>query len=627
MAPSAFPIFRTERTLPGKAAGVRAGGLDVSVAPTGIIGLGGAVLGLGKTLLERQKRLVKQLEIKQEKADLIEADNQLSESTREANRVSNEINDLVRQAPDASEETFTGISKSINERILALRPKNERAARQFDRRMSVLIPRNEEFVANARLQRIETNFLAEEQALLNEVKLGGSLEDYMIHLQKGKILGIAGRQSNEQLKPLQQAGRAISVQAAIIDALNGDDLTKAQALLLQAKSLTPSQVKSLKNAIKAGQKVIEDRASEQAKEVLLAKIKGLPAEDAFVVIDSDTTIPFSEKKSVRQEWSIREGILRAEQTAAENLKEEIAEKELYKQYVTGGMTIEGNNQLLLSGGISPELHNTYNKLLENKALMSSDSVLAEKWLNNALTTEDIQIAQKEGRLRDSNVVAAWLSRIAPENEFNVSVYDAALIRIREVRDNKAKYNEVRLWLLDNAGELGFKWDEVRNRLETAMNVERKDPSVKTPHITRAHKFVDAYAKDNPEINDGTIESIRKIQQIHDAIDARADYTPEQIRNLTQALLLPYEEEKAKGWLKTVFEYPLSGIARKTILKGTIRKHAKRERIFQATMLIQPVSKDEFKDKVNGLKEMFGEDSKEARLFYDKYIDSYDWEVE
>ncbi len=241
----------------------------------------------------------------------------------------------------------------------------------------------------------------------------------------------------------------------------------------------------------------------------------------------------------------------------------------------------------------------------------------------ALTKTDISEAQKEGRLNNSSVVGAWLSRLN-KGQFNAGAYDRALTKIREVQFNKDKYDDVRLYLLKNAEDLGGKWDDLRNRLETAMNAKGDTIGA---HVRRAHGLIDKYAKDNPEINDGTLESIRRIQQLHDAIDERADQTPEQMRNLTQALLLPYEEVKAKSWFSGAFEtvtkYSPIGI----VMRGSKKVRAKKQKVFQSVMLIQPVSKDEFKKKVTSLKALFGDDSNEAKQFYDRYVDSYNWETE
>ncbi|KKL82208.1 hypothetical protein LCGC14_1987070, partial [marine sediment metagenome] len=204
------------------------------------------------------------------------------------------------------------------------------------------------------------------------------------------------------------------------------------------------------------------------------------------------------------------------------------------------------------------------------------------------------------------------------------IYDRALGKVREVRTNKDKYDETRRWLLSNAEELGGQWKDIRNKLETNMNATGDATG---PHISRAHRLIDRYAKDNPEINDGTLDSVRRIQRLHDTIDARSDQTPEQIRDLSQALLLPYEEEKAKGWFGGLFESVTKASPLAIAVRGSRRVRAKKQKVFQSVMLIQPVSKAEFSKKVISLKSLFGEDSREAKAFYDRYVDGYDWEIE
>ena len=369
----------------------------------------------------------------------------------------------------------------------------------------------------------------------------------------------------------------------------------------------------------------EKAVIEIAKEALLTRIQDMSPEDAFKEIDADEAVPFDEKKGVRAEYGVRRNMLANEVTRIENERKSENEKATYKEYNEGSLTPKGLNEKLFADEIGPDLHATYKGLIEDKSLKNTDSILAEKWLNNTLTIEDIKQAQKEGRLLNSNVVASWKARIDTGEKFNVGVYDSALIRIREVRTDKTKYDGVRLWLLQNAKELGFQWDDTRNRLETAMSFKPKAEN--TPHVSRAHKLIDQYAKNNPRINDGTINSIRRIQLLHDAIDAREDFTPAQMRDLTQALLLPFEEEEAKGWISAVFGAVTKFGPLPILIRGTKKVRAERQKILNSIMLIQPVSKDEFKTKINDLKTLFGDDSKEARLFYDKYVDSYDWEIE
>lgn len=299
-----FPITRAREELgitPRTA--VRAA-IDVR---TGEEAIGQAVSGLGVAMMKIGLQ-------RKQNADLIEADTQSSAATREAIRVANEVNDLVFAAEETDEETFNKIASGLTQRINALRPKNEKAGRAFDRRMSILIPQVEEDIANARLGRIETDYLAEEQALWDELKITGNPEDLLIKLKKGKLLNITGRRTDAQLKPLQQTAMAVAADTSIKLALAGDDLAVAQSLLtIYADLLTPDQKIRLKNSIKTSLKVIEEKALNAAKEVLLNRIQGLSPEEAFAVIDADKTIPFDEKKGVRQEWSVRE---KARQEAA-----------------------------------------------------------------------------------------------------------------------------------------------------------------------------------------------------------------------------------------------------------------------------------------------------------------------
>ena len=292
----------------------------------------------------------------------------------------------------------------------------------------------------------------------------------------------------------------------------------------------------------------------------------------------------------------------------------------YKEYNSGTLTTEGVDAKLEADEIGVNVHAIYKGLLEEKALKNTDAILAEKWLNDTLTLDDIKTAQAQGRLTDSNTIGAWMARLDKGQTFNTGAYDQALTRIREVRTDKTKYDDVRLWLLENAKELGFQWDETRNKLETAMNATVKAED--TPHINRAHKLVDQYAKDNPRINDGTLGSIRRIQTIHDAIDAREDFTPVQMRDLTQALLMPFEEEEAKGWIQDVFGAVTKFGMLSIIIRGTKKVRAERQKILNSMMLIQPISKDEFKQKFNNLEVLFGVDSKESDLYYEKYVDGF-----
>lgn len=405
MAQGTFPIVEAPKELrvtPSRA--VRATGIDPRL---------GADTQAGQRLLKAVAAFVA-------RADLIDADNQLSAATRGANRISNEINDLVLEAEDTEEETFRKISDGITARIEALRPKNEKAARAFDKRLSVLIPDNEEFIANARLKRIETNFLAEEQALLNDVKVGGSLADYLIHLQKGKKLNIPGRQTDSEIKPLQQIGRATATQVAIQSAINGDDLLRAESLLLQAQSLTPQQVASLKKAIITGRKVVQDKADEQAKEVLLSKLHGLSADDAFAIIDADKSIPFDKKVDVRQEWSVRESVARADAAAAKEQVQKTEENRLYDGLADGSRSVA---DVSASNTIDADA---------KRRLITDEGNFAQRDIdkNWPLVDDDLAVRRLDSQL--SSLEAGTIDRTQLDQQINAAAVDDKLTK--ETRD-------------------------------------------------------------------------------------------------------------------------------------------------------------------------------------------------
>ena len=294
------------------------------------------------------------------------------------------------------------------------------------------------------------------------------------------------------------------------------------------------------------------------------------------------------------------------------------EIELQKQFIDGNLTKGMNDEKFKNNEIDVNTHRAYDTIIKNKELMDTDSILSEKWLNGNLTKEDIKTAQKEGRLNNSNVVASWVSKLST-GQFQANVYDDALARIRLVQSDKGKYESTRQWLLSQSDSLGPKWDDVRNRLETAMNASGGSAG---PHVARAHKYINDFAKNNPIINDGTLDSIDKMQQLHDAIDANPESTPEQMRNLTQGLLLPYEEDVARGWFK---EY-VTRLSPPTYYYLKYRdKQAKEARLLSGRLLVQPQSKQDFLNQVKKFKADYGDDSKEAKLFFNKYIDSYEWE--
>ncbi len=568
-----FPIIKAPERLGAVPAAPRAA---VSIR-TGAEAVGLAVAGVGGALVDLGVR-----------ADLIEADNQLSEATREANRISNEINDLVRQTEDTSEESFNKINENIAARITALRPKNEKAARAFDRRMSVLLPRNEEFIANARLGKIEINFLAEEQALLNNVKLGGSLEDYLIHLQKGRKLDISGRQTKEQLKPLQQTARAIAVQAAIVDALNGDDLIKAQALLLQAESLTPQQVSSLKGAIKAGLGVLEQQAFEKAKEVLLSKIQGLPAEDAFKIIDADETIPFGQKKSVRQEWSVRETILKNQQAEERRAIQATVRNEFLDRIIQGQDKTKLKEEVDVAraaGILTPESHVALGNLLKNPEI-----------INQSDSRTELEISRKV-RIRPET--------IAP---------DEIMALVGKGRDGGLS--------LGKAESLIDKWQSWKNSTEKK---KEKDPKISS-FAKRGHGIIDelenlgkryglkgAKAEKDWKTTEDIAEFHNILNEYHDALDTFMDTnpTPPQVREFVDNLLTTEKQAQAESsirrWWRGHMPNYLGGKA-----GGTSNWIAE-----LGTQFDRPKSETEFNAQVAAI-----EDEDEALAFYNLWKDDF-----
>jgi hypothetical protein len=310
------------------------------------------------------------------------------------------------------------------------------------------------------------------------------------------------------------------------------------------------------------------------------------------------------------------------------------ENEVYVEYVSGTIDQVILDDRLNSGDIDSDVHSAYTKLINNDNFMATDAILADKWLRGTLSKDDIQEAQTEGRLKDSNVVAAWMNRLGSgDSVYNTGIYDTALAMTRSVRFDKAQYNVVRQYLLENADDLGSKYSAVREKLEVNMNAE----GFKTqPHIGRAHKAVDNYTRNSPVINDGSLESIELVQKMHDAIDARSDFTPEQIRDLTRGLLLPYQEEEAKGWFRGMFDRISTSPSRTSVTVAPVvspllavmrlgkQRRSIRQKAFRSVMLIQPVTKEDFRKKIISLKAVYGENSEEAELFYDKYINSYDW---
>jgi len=285
-----------------------------------------------------------------------------------------------------------------------------------------------------------------------------------------------------------------------------------------------------------------------------------------------------------------------------------SEGEVYDSYVDGSLTIGKLDSVRESNTIDDSTHKAYTKLLENRILENTDEILTDKWINGNLTLDDVNVAYKSGRLNSSNVYSAWKSRVSSGSVFNVSLYDEGLAMTREVRTDKGKYESVRKWQLENANELGSQYAELRKTLETNMNAK---PSGKTAYITRSHKNVTDYFKDNVDMT--SLDSIREQEVIHSAIDARAEeYTPTQMADYVQALLLPHQEAEVIGAFST---------GRLTErLTGLFGVKSAYEKSKPAVMAIQttPISEAEFKNTFRALEKLYGEDDAHAQAYFDKY---------
>ena len=90
------------------------------------------------------------------------------------------------------------------------------------------------------------------------------------------------------------------------------------------------------------------------------------------------------------------------------------------------------------------------------------------------------------------------------------------------------------------------------------------------------------------------------------------------------MLLPFQEEEAQAWSKNWFDKATVLSPLFMVTRAVKRTRAMKQKAFQSAMLIQPVTKDKFTQKVISMKSVFGENSVEAETFYNKYVDSYDW---
>ena len=273
------------------------------------------------------------------KLDLIQADTQFSEANRGISEVLNTINDRVRSLEDTSPEGITALQQDIESQITALRPKNRRAARFFDRRVNQVIPQSDELIANSLDAKLKANWTALNTALLNDISITGDPSDYLVSLEKGKKLNIPGFNNDTLLEPLRQAGVAKAVQFSVINATtaaSAGDLAAANALLESGRT-TASQNATLSRAVNAGNKELEKQRVSTEQQRVLDIVKGLPNEDAFSIIDQ-SDLSFNEKKSVRAEHTTRENI-RNEQIKEERQKQE---NEARDEFVTRAINPEEN---------------------------------------------------------------------------------------------------------------------------------------------------------------------------------------------------------------------------------------------------------------------------------------------
>jgi hypothetical protein len=91
-------------------------------------------------------------------------------------------------------------------------------------------------------------------------------------------------------------------------------------------------------------------------------------------------------------------------------------------------------------------------------------------------------------------------------------------------------------------------------------------------------------------------------------------------------LLPYQEAEARNLADGLYSLPIFRWSAPGMVYNKVRGwqlDAKRNRaVFNSLMMVQPVDENEFEQRLIQIKGMFGEDSRQARSFYDKYINSY-----
>lgn len=235
-----------------------------------------------------------------------------------------------------------------------------------------------------------------------------------------------------------------------------------------------------------------------------------------------------------------------ERLAKRKLKDNFdkAERDLTKLLIAGDLTPELNEDMFKAGITNPQLFFAFDKILEQEAISNSSKILDEKRLNNDLTRFDVVEAQKSGFLT-SNQTDAWLRRLEPENKFNVGLFDEALTKIQEVRNNKGKQPEVRQWLLrpEIVEALGSQWKELRNGLDEAF--EYRAPKGSEPYRSNATKAINEFST---LLDKSKMDVVREVQRMRNAIDSAPEKTtPEGYLDLTEKLLLPHQKKQSRGW--------------------------------------------------------------------------------
>ena len=192
--------YQTRRVRPsGRTGGAR---IPIGVAVTGKELTGQGLQQLGRGLSSFGGRL-----------DLIDANNQLTESTLQLQRSMNQIDDLIRDAEDSSENTYSSIRSQILDGAQQFAPKNARARRAYNTILANNVPAIEEFISNGLRQKAEAKAIAMKDALLMEMAVTGNALPYFQHLEMMREEKIPGHDSKELLRPMQVEAVAIAKKA------------------------------------------------------------------------------------------------------------------------------------------------------------------------------------------------------------------------------------------------------------------------------------------------------------------------------------------------------------------------------------------------------------------------------